>query len=444
MEISLKSFSRISAVLSSFDAAEPNMRIEDLLARAGIPRSTGYKLISDLITEGLLSRQARGMVSLGPVAAELLYAPLKANMPLRASFGSPSVRRPGSTPRKSHFESNLLELVDTERYRRPPPFTIGFANASTSHPWRMAMAGSLRAAAQRHAEIVADLIVKDAQNDPLRQVEQLCEIEAAGADICILSAAVERHALLEEKVRQCVERGIPVVGVDRICGDGRDLVSFVTASDETVGRVSALWMAEHLKGKGRIVLLCGMENASPCTIRLRAARQVFAAFPGIENKEIYFTDWLAERGYDFIRRCLASGFVPDGVWCDSGLQGIGSLNAFRDHGFRRGTIPPHTGGEMNLMYKIAATEKVPLCGLDYPPAMGAISFQVALDVMFGRQVPRIVEANSEIIVTRGHETESVRADIHAEKKVHWNRADDHVHASGRLRGRRASRAVRGV
>jgi hypothetical protein len=71
--------------------------------------------------------------------------------------------------------------------------------------------------------------------------------------------------------------------------------------------------------------------------------------------------------------------------------------------------------------------------------MGAISFQMALDTLFGRQVPRVLEANSEIIVTRGHETKSVRADIHAEKKVYWNRADDHVHASGRLRGWRASR-----
>lgn len=435
----MKSFTRISAILTSFDPAEPQLRIDDLLARAGIPKSSGYKLVSDLIAEGLLKRAARGFVALGPSAAELLYSPLKANMPLREAYGSQNIRQPGSTPRKSHFESDLLELVGTERYRKSPPFTIGFANASSSHPWRLAMERSLRAAAQRHGEIVARLVVSDAQNDPERQAGQLSEMQEAGVDLCILSAAVEHHGVLEESVKHLVQQHIPVVGVDRICGGGRNLVSFVTASDETVGRVSALWMAEHLKAGGRIVLLCGMENASPCSIRLRAARRVFAMFPGIEIVDVCYTDWLAKRGYEFMDNCLSSGFVPDGVWCDSGLQGIGSLNAFRDHGFRRGAIPPHTGGEMNLMYKIAATEKVPLCGLDYPPAMGAISFQVALDVLFGRQVPRIVEANSEIIVTRGHETKSVRADVHAEKKVYWNRADDHVHAAGRLRGWPASK-----
>lgn len=435
----MKSFSRVSAVLTSFNPAEPQMRVDDLLARTGIPKSSGYKLVSDLIAEGLLKRETRGFVALGPSVAELLYSPLKANMPLREAYGSANARQPDSTPRKSHFESDLLELVRTERYRKSPPFTIGFANASTSHPWRLAMERSLRAAAQRHSEIVARLMVGDAQNDPEAQAGQLLEMQKEGVDICILSAAAEHHRRLEESVQHLAQQQIPVVGVDRICGGGQHLVSFVSASDEKVGRVSALWMAEYLKGRGRIVLLCGMESASPCTIRLRAARQVFAMFPEIEIVDICYTDWLAKRGYDFMENFLSSGFVPDGVWCDSGLQGIGSLNAFRDKGFRRGTIPPHTGGEMNLMYKIAATEKVPLCGLDYPPAMGAISFQVALDILFGRQVPRIVEANSEIIVTRGHETKSVRADVHAEKKVYWNRADDHVHAAGRLRGWPASK-----
>ncbi|NKC23346.1 hypothetical protein HED50_22000 [Ochrobactrum oryzae] len=76
-----------------------------------------------------------------------------------------------------------------------------------------------------------------------------------------------------------------------------------------------------------------------------------------------------------------------------------------------------------MMYKMAVTEKVPLCGLDYPAAMGSISFQTGLDILAGRQVPWLMEADLQIIVTRGHETESVRADLHAERKVDWHAAD---------------------
>jgi hypothetical protein len=82
------------------------------------------------------------------------------------------------------------------------------------------------------------------------------------------------------------------------------------------------------------------------------------------------------------------------------------------------------------MYKLVFQHKVPLCGVDYPAAMGALSFQAALDTLFGRQVPRRIEANLEVVITRGHETASVRADMLAEEKVRWDRSDDYVHASG--------------
>ena len=432
----MRSFERISAILTCFSASKSQLRIDDVLERSNIPTSTGYKLISDLIAEGLLRRVTRGKVALGPSAAGLFYAPRRALMPVRG--GSGFVRtRVASAPRKSGFDLDLLDSVPTDRFRKPPPYTIGFANASNAHPWRMALEGSLLGAARSQSEIVERVIVKNAENDPALQAQQLLDMRDEGIDLCIISAAAERDDTLEESIRQLVAGDMPVVGVDRFCGDTDDLISMVTASDETVGRISALWLAETLSGTGKVVLLCGLKTASPCKKRLEAAERVFQDFPGIEIIAIEFTDWLADRGYLAIHRHLEAGLVPDGVWCDSGLQGIGSLGAFLDHGFGRGTIPPHTGGEMNLMYKMAVQERVALCGLDYPAAMGAASFHVAIDALSGRPVPRVVEADMQVIVTRGNETQSVRADLQAEKKVDWNSPDDHVHAAGRTRKRKA-------
>jgi len=286
------------------------------------------------------------------------------------------------------------------------------------------------AAAQRQRDVVPNVIVRDAEDDPSRQAEQIAEMAALGIDLCILSAASANSPVLSDAVHSLAARGTPVIGVDRMCGDAADLVSFVTASDVLVGRIMALWLVERLGGRGRILMLCGLEDASPCRMRLQAAMEILNLYPEIEVVAVEFTDWLAQKGYDTVGRHLASGLVPDGVWCDSGLQGVGSVRAFVDAGFKRGTIPPHTGGEINLMYKLAFNHKVPLCGVDYPAAMGALSFQVALDTLFGRQVSRRVEAGLEIVVSRGQETPSVKADLLAEEKVRWDRDDDYVHASG--------------
>jgi ribose transport system substrate-binding protein len=92
------------------------------------------------------------------------------------------------------------------------------------------------------------------------------------------------------------------------------------------------------------------------------------------------------------------------------------------------------------MYKTALQMRVPLCAVDYPAAMGALSFQTALDILSGRQVPRRVETNMEVVISRGHETSSVRADLLAEAKVRWDREDNYVHGAGWIPGKMRSRA----
>lgn len=431
----MQSFERIANLLSSFGEGQAELPLATLLARSGIPQSTGYKLVNALVDEGFLQRPARGMLALGPAAAAFFFAPLRALAPAGDPSISGGVRHyPDASgrgmPRMAQWNPNLLDLVSTTRFRREPPFVIGFANASSSSPWRVAMARSLMAAAQRQRDVVSRVMVRDARDDPRRQIEQLAEMRAERMDLCILSAAASDHPELLAAVRGLGAEGIPVIGVDRLCGEPEDMVSFVTASDVLVGRMSALWLVEYLGGRGRILMLCGREDASPCRLRLQAAMEILGLHPDIEVVAIEFTNWEASLGHSIVQRHLAEGTKFDGVWCDSGLQGVGSLRAFTEAGYKRGTIPPHTGGEVNLMYKLAFHHKIPLCGVDYPAAMGALSFQTALDTLFGRQVPRRVEANLEIVISRGHETASVKADLFAEEKVRWDREDEYVHASG--------------
>lgn len=430
----MQNLERIVNILSSFGAGQRQLPLKVVLERHGIPQSSGYKLVNALLAEGFLQRSARGQLALGPAAAAYFFAPLKAlAQPAEGGVGSINgVAAPSSrlVSRMAQWNPNLLDLVSTARFRKQPPFVIGFANASTSSAWRLAMARSLMAAALRQRDVVARVVVRNAEDDPRRQIAQLTEMRDDGVDLCILSAAASDNAELSAAVHQLALEGMPIIGVDRLCGEPEDLVAFVTASDVLVGRVSAQWLVEYLGGSGRILMLCGREDASPCRLRLQAAMEVLSLYPDIEIIAIEFTNWEAGIGYEVVSRHLAAGVRPDGVWCDSGLQATGSLRAFSDAGFKRGTFPPHTGGEVNSTYKLAFHNKVPLCGVDYPASVGALSFQTALETLFGRQVPRRLEANLEIVISRGHETTSVKADLFAEERVRWDREDDYVHASG--------------
>jgi ribose transport system substrate-binding protein len=66
---------------------------------------------------------------------------------------------------------------------------------------------------------------------------------------------------------------------------------------------------------------------------------------------------------------------------------------------------------------MAIEHKVPVLNFDYPPAMGGAAVELALQVLAGASVPRLYFVNSNIVVSKGDETPSIRADMWAEDYV---------------------------
>jgi ABC-type sugar transport system substrate-binding protein len=205
----------------------------------------------------------------------------------------------------------------------------------------------------------------------------------------------------------------------------------VTCDDHTIGATTALWLAELLDGRGKLVLLPGLAEAEPAQRRLVGARSIFARFPGIETLATEWTSWSGAKAQRIMKACLETfGDRIEGVWCDSGLQAVGSLKAFVQSKRYAARIPPHTGGDLNLAYKLAIRHKAPLAAVDYPPAMGLRAVEVLLDILRGRDAPRRVDVATETVITRRHATASIRPDIWAEEHVRWDLPDDLILASG--------------
>jgi ABC-type sugar transport system substrate-binding protein len=146
---------------------------------------------------------------------------------------------------------------------------------------------------------------------------------------------------------------------------------------------------------------------------------------------VRWTFWHPDVTRGIIEDALARwGDTISGIWCDSGQQGVGSLKAFVAAGRKPGEIPPHTGGDQNLAYKLAIRNRVRLAAIDYPPVMGTKAVEVLYAAMSGQWVPSEVDMPSEVIITKGHSTRSVRADVVAEDHVRWDLPDDLILSTG--------------
>jgi ribose transport system substrate-binding protein len=280
--------------------------------------------------------------------------------------------------------------------------------------------------AQSHSNRIAQFLVRDAQDDPERQAADIDALLDERIDLLVISCTQGRA--LEAALARTVGAGIPVVAVDRRPMRPEHFLTYVSASDITLGRVTAQWMVEKLSGEGSIFMLAGIQGSSPAELRIAAAMEVFAEYSDIRIVATRYTDWREEVGRAVTADLLTCNGVPDGVWCDSGLQGAGAIQAFLDFGLD--SVPPHTGGDVNKTFQLATHHHIPLAAVEYPAWMGARALQAGLDVLDGKPLPRQIEVRSQVVVSRGEETCSVLADVFVEDYVRWDRALDFVASNG--------------
>jgi ribose transport system substrate-binding protein len=325
-------------------------------------------------------------------------------------------------PRTFLWSPSFHKMVDTSKYKKAPPYIIGFSNASISNIWRVSLLHEVQYHAYLHKDKIKKLLITDANDNPTKQIADIQDLMQRGVDLLIVSAA--QSAALDPIVTRATKRGIPVVMVDRRV-DSDNFVSFVTASDLSLGRFQAQWIVEMLNGKGNVIMLPGLAGSSPAELRIKASKEVFSQYPGIKILEMQYTDWSPAKGKKVMAALIQKyGKKIDAVLCDHGLQGSGSIEAFIEAGYKPGEIPPHTGADLNLQLQLAVKNKVPIMWINYPPLMGGIAVDVAMKVLEGASVPFIYEIPNQLIVSKGHETPSVPANIYAEDYVKMDKPGD--------------------
>ena len=144
-----------------------------------------------------------------------------------------------------------------------------------------------------------------------------------------------------------------------------------------------------------------------------------------------YTDWNPAKAKSIVSAMIQKyGDKINGVWNNSGVQGGGSIEAFVAAGYKPGTIPPVTCADLNGCLRMAIENKAPVLNFDYPPAMGGAAVELALQVLSGASVPKLYFVNSNIVVSKGDETPSIRADMWAEDYVRLDKPMDLILSSG--------------
>jgi len=275
-------------------------------------------------------------------------------------------------------------MVDTTAFKKDPPYTICFSNASVANDWRVAMVGHVDYAIEeaKGKGLIKDYFYADANNDPNKQISDIEDLLTKGCDVMLISAAAQD--VVDPGAKQSMEAGVPVITVDRDVLNPENRISYTDGDSCLMGKTMAEWVVEELGGKGDIVLYSGIAGASPAEERLRCGREVFAQYPDIKELAQAYTDWSPTGGQKQAEAWITQfGDQIDAIWSDSALQAVGIVNAYLAAGM---TVPPITGEDWALFLHQAVDNGFPYAAVSFPNRLGYFAVTDALDLLAGKPI----------------------------------------------------------
>ncbi len=274
-------------------------------------------------------------------------------------------------------------MIDTSAMAQDGPYTLCFSNASVSNSWRVAMNAHVDWGIEEAtaAGLVETYRYADANDDPAKQISDVEDLLTQGCDVLILSAAASD--VVDPAAQSAMEAGVPVVTLDRDVADPSHRVSYVEGDNCLMGRLQAEFIVEQLGGQGNVVLLSGAAGASPAEDRLRCAREVFAANPGITELAQAYTGWSDVEGQNIMANWITTFPQIDGVWSDAGLQGSGAIEAYLAAGL---PVPPITGEDYQRFLRLWVENDLNAAAPSFPSRQGYNAVQVALAILQGEPV----------------------------------------------------------
>lgn len=267
-------------------------------------------------------------------------------------------------------------------------YTIGMSQCNLGEPWRVQMNQDIQAAAAAHPEL--KVVLKDAQNDSLRQRSQIEEYSGAGVDLIIVSP--KEAAPLTAPVAAAFAKGIPVIVLDRrVLGDA--FTCFIGADNKRIGRAAGAWIVQRLGGRGKVVELKGLMTSTPGQDRNSGFRE------GIRGSglEIVFEadmKWLEPDARKEMESALARFPKIDLVYAhnDPGAHGafLAAQAAGRDKEILFVGIDglPHEGQVYVKQGLLAAS-------FEYPTG-GREAIETALKILAGETVPKEITLSSRV------------------------------------------------
>lgn len=182
------------------------------------------------------------------------------------------------------------------------------------------------------ADLGADLILLDANNDAQKQISQIENLIAQKVDV-ILVAAVDADAIVPA-VGMCEQAGIPLVGVNMLINTDAPYY-YSGPNDVQAGELEMQFLIDRIGGKGNIVILEGPIGTSAQLQRMEGNQNVLANNPDVKVLANQPANWSREEALALTENWLQAfeGQI-DGICAHNDEMALGAIQALEAKGLK--------------------------------------------------------------------------------------------------------------
>jgi ribose transport system substrate-binding protein len=242
----------------------------------------------------------------------------------------PTAVPPAATP-IPYPETEGVEMVDTTKWKKDPPWTIAYANASASNSFRIFSVAALMYEGQNFPGLIEETLFTNANDSNPKQIADVEDLLVKGVD-CIILAPTSSTALCPA-VEKANDAGVPVVVFERGMDCDPDYaVTYIDVGPYEISRQSMEWLCEQLDYEGKVVVIGPVPGVAVSALHEEACRTVADKYPGIEILAHDFSMVSRSNAKNLMEAWLRAYPQIDGVQSWESVSMLGAVEAAQEAG----------------------------------------------------------------------------------------------------------------
>ena len=277
-------------------------------------------------------------------------------------------------------------------------YKIYLSMSYIGNDWQGEAANMVKAmAASKDLADKVNLEVQVSGPNAQKQIQQINAMVQAGAKAIVVYPI--SPTALNGAVKNACGKGVVVIAYDAEVSE--PCAYNVHIAQAEAGRQGAQWLADKLGGHGNIVAVTGVPGTSVDTLRTKAAKEVFAKYPGIKIINEAVGQWSQAVARTELSKILATRKWDeiDGLWMQVGCYTANTMEI--ESGIAPGKVKPCAGEGSNggRVQMLPAGTEVPGANGTYmpmgaprfsyasPPYSGGLALKLAVAKLDGKDVP---------------------------------------------------------